>query len=88
MNGWCICASIETSFARRKSKAFNLEGAHMAAPVKMTVLTIGAVNTRAAAKSHRLAARNLCRHRLDALRLFFGSFNPAYFSDRHQNRYH
>ena len=88
INDWRICASIELSFGRLKSKAFNLEDAHMAAPVKMTVLTIGAVNTRAAAKSHRLAARNLCRHRLDALRLFFGSSNPAYFSDRHQNRYH
>ena len=36
INDWCICASIETSLGRRKSKAFNLEDAHMAAPVKMS----------------------------------------------------
>lgn len=36
MNSWCICASIEPSFGRLKSKALNLEDAHMAAPVKMS----------------------------------------------------
>lgn len=88
INDWCICASIETSFVRRKSKAFKLEDAHMAAPAKTTLLTIGAANTPRSAQISPLAARYLCRHRLDALRLFFGPFNPAYFSDRHQNRYH
>ena len=29
INDWCICAFIETSLGRRKSKAFNLEDAHM-----------------------------------------------------------
>ena len=61
----------------------------------MAMLAIGAVNTRAAAKSHRLGGPEfmslgefLSHTELDALRLFFGPFNPAYFSDRHQNRYH
>ena len=36
INDWCICASIETSLGRRKSKAFNLEDAHMMAPAKMS----------------------------------------------------
>jgi hypothetical protein len=45
MNSGCICASIELSFGRLKSNAFNLEDAHMAAPAKMPLLTIGAANT-------------------------------------------
>ncbi|EHM54868.1 hypothetical protein [Cardiobacterium valvarum] len=36
INDWCICASIETSLGCLKSKAFNLEDAHMAAPAKMS----------------------------------------------------
>ena len=53
INDWCICASIEPSFGRLKSKAFDLEDAHMAVPAKTTLLTIGAANTRAAPKYHR-----------------------------------
>ena len=34
INDWRICASIELSFGRLKSKAFNLEDAHMTAPAK------------------------------------------------------
>ena len=34
INDWCICASIETSLGCLKSKAFNLEDAHMMAPAK------------------------------------------------------
>jgi len=34
INDWCICASIETSLGRRKSKAFKLEDAHMTVHAK------------------------------------------------------